>query len=125
MLVVGVCTPAFGAESVEDGDEVAHEVPVGSARGRLFLEVEAELASVLLRSGEEPSGARGALERRPCPSARELELRALEDRAQLVQGGIDSLAFGERRHADVEESLGSRGDDVLARPAGADADVNG
>jgi hypothetical protein len=70
VLVGGVRTAAFGAETVEHGHpERADEVAVRAAGDGRLGELQTELASMLPCTSEERGGTRGALERRPRPAA--------------------------------------------------------
>src|SRR5690348_17721267 len=75
---------ALGPQPIENGNaERPDEIPVRTAAGRLFLELEAQLAAVVAGSFEELGRAFGTLERRAGPAAAELELRSEEHTSEL------------------------------------------
>ena len=76
------------------------------------------------RAREELPGTLRTLERRPGPTAVELELRLRVDRPQLGQRTLHRLAVVRVRDSDVDQRLGLGRDDVVGRPAADDADVH-
>src|SRR5690349_9753062 len=107
MFVGRVRSSSLGPEPVEDGHaERADEVAVGAAGDRRLVQVEAELAAVLARAGEQLRGAGRPLERRARPAAREADRRARRLRLEPAEERVDAVALGERRDAYVEPRAG-------------------
>src|SRR5690242_2505054 len=117
---------ALGPQPIENGNaESPDQIPVRAAAGRLFLELEAQLAAVVAGSFEELGRAVGTLERRAGPAAAELQLRLGVNGTEAGEFLLEPVAVGHGRNADVDPRLGLRGDDVLRGSAADDPDVDG
>src|SRR5919204_1226059 len=126
VLVRRVRSAAFSAEAVEHGHaDGADQVAVRAAAARLACKLEPELAPVLLSLCQQTFCAGRGLERGARPAARELEPGAWVVRLQRGERSFEPLAVLVPRDADVDLSVRFRGDDVLARSAANDADVDG
>ena len=126
LLVVGVGALALDAEPVEDGNaERGDEVAVGAAAGRRLAggrgRARGRSRAPRAKSAAGRSTARAAAastRRRPRSTSPRSSARA---RARILSS---ALQVGPARDADVEPRLRERRDDVLARPAADDADVD-
>src|SRR5690348_5867906 len=104
---------ALGPQPIENGNaERPDEIPVRAAAGRLFLELEAQLAAVVAGSFEELGRAFGTLERRAGPAAAELELRLGVNGTEAGEFLLEPVPGRPRRNADGDPRLGLRGADA-------------
>src|ERR1043166_3820008 len=114
---------ALGPQPIENGNaKRPDQIPVRAAAGRLFLELEAQLAAVVAGSFEELGRALGTLERRARPAAAELQRRLGVNGPEAGERLLEPVAVGHGRDPDVDARLGLRGDDVLRGSAADDPD---